>query len=174
MSPPKIHKIFHPNSRKAHQLVRASQRKDGLRASVAIRSHRLQSLLDVYRFYLRSLPNDRVLTLNELHHIVRDEWLTRFDDQLNAEQAARRTGRPKSPAHVKMEDLKLREAEQYRTGLEVIDLTHVANVELFRKWDQNEAAYVEQLRFIRISSADTSLASVSRRGKHPVLLDTAE
>lgn len=33
-----------------------------------------------------------------------------------------------------------------------------------------EAAYVEQLRFIRISSADPTLASVSRRGKHPTLV----
>ncbi len=56
------------------------------------------------------------------------------------------------------------------TPKEVIDLTHGPNVELFRKWDKNEAAYVEQLRFMRISSADPSLSSVSRRGNHPTLM----
>jgi translation machinery-associated protein 16 len=88
---------------------------------------------------------------------------------------------------MKLEEIKLRDAEEYRTGLgvctfcsdglddiklqkEVIDLTHAPNVDLFKKWDQNEAAYVEQLRFIRISSADPSLSSVSRRGKHPTLV----
>lgn len=53
--------------------------------------------------------------------------------------------------------------------VEVIDLTHPTNVELFRKWDQIEAAYVQQLRFIRISSASPETVVVSRSGQHPLL-----
>ncbi|KAF8637622.1 hypothetical protein AX17_002691 [Amanita inopinata Kibby_2008] len=68
-----------------------------------------------------------------------------------------------------MEEIKLREAEEYRTGFEVLDLTHGPNADLFGIWDQKEVAYVEQLRFIRINSTDPSMAVVSRRGRHPTL-----
>lgn len=52
---------------------------------------------------------------------------------------------------------------------EVLDLTHPANVELFRRWDQKEVAYIKQLRFIRISSEAPDVAIVSRFGLHPSL-----
>ena len=52
---------------------------------------------------------------------------------------------------------------------EVIDLTNLVNVDLFRKWDQKEVAYVEQLRFIRIASGSPETISLSRPGKHPSL-----
>ena len=55
--------------------------------------------------------------MEDLHHIIRDIWLTRFDDELEAEKSARRKGRPKSAKEVKLEELKLREAEIYRTGM---------------------------------------------------------
>ncbi|THH13426.1 hypothetical protein EUX98_g9726, partial [Antrodiella citrinella] len=61
-------------------------------------------------------------------------------------------------------------AEQYRTGLEVIDLTHPTNVELFRQWDQKELAYIQELRFIRISSDTPDSFVISRPGKHPFLI----
>jgi translation machinery-associated protein 16 len=51
----------------------------------------------------------------------------------------------------------------------VVDLTHPANVALFRRWDQAEAAYVQMLRFVRISSAHPATAVVSRPGKHVTL-----
>jgi translation machinery-associated protein 16 len=51
----------------------------------------------------------------------------------------------------------------------VVDLTHAANVALFRRWDQAEAAYVQMLRFVRISSAHPATAVVSRVGKHVTL-----
>lgn len=52
---------------------------------------------------------------------------------------------------------------------EVLDLTHPANVELFRRWDQTEVAYIKQLRFIRITSESPDLVAVSRPGRHPSL-----
>jgi translation machinery-associated protein 16 len=44
-------------------------------------------------------------------------WLTRHDDELEQERAARRKGRPKSTKELKLEEIKLRESEQYRTGM---------------------------------------------------------
>lgn len=112
------------------------------------------------------------MTLEELHSIISDVWLPRFDFELESERAARIKGRPKSVKEMKLEEVKLREAEDYRTGLEVIDLTHPANVEMFRQWDQKEVAFVQQLRYIRISSSDPKRSVVCRLGKHPSL--TAE
>jgi translation machinery-associated protein 16 len=58
-----------------------------------------------------------VLTLEELHNIIREVWLTRFDEELEQEKASRRKGRPKSVRQAQLEELKLREAEEYRTGM---------------------------------------------------------
>ena len=57
---------------------------------------------------------------------------------------------------------------------EVLDLTHPANVQLFRMWDQKEVAYIKQLRFIRISSESPDLVVVSRPGRHPSLTADAK
>ena len=58
--------------------------------------------------------------------------------------------------------------------LEVPDLTHDVNVELFRGWDQKEAGYLQMLRYIRISSTDTEKFVVSRPGQHPRLISTTK
>ena len=73
--------------------------------------------MDLYGFFYHAVPEEGVLTLEEIHHIIRDVWLTRFDDELESERAARRKGRPKSTKEMKLEELKLREAEIYRTGM---------------------------------------------------------
>ena len=52
---------------------------------------------------------------------------------------------------------------------EVLDLTHPINVKLFRSWDQKEASYVEQLRFIRVISDKPDVYTLSRPGQHPFL-----
>jgi translation machinery-associated protein 16 len=150
---------------------------------------RVYHTVSVMSFFFHAIPDEGVLTLQELHVLVRDLWLTRHDQELEDERAVRRPGRPKSTTEVKLEDIKLRELELYRTGmgtclspppvvphligcfpisahLEVPDLTHQANVDLFRKWDQKEHTYIHLLRFIRISSVNPTVTVVSRPGKH--------
>jgi len=172
MAPTKKEKIFHPSSRKADQLARKSLRKGRLVTLVNDRHKKQSSMVNLYGFFHHAIPDEGVLTLEELHHIVRDIWLTRFDDELESERSARRKGRPKSTKEMKLEDLKLREAETYRTGMEVIDLTHPPTVDLFRKWDQKEIAYIQLLRFIRIFSTDPGHVVVSRPGKHTFITDS--
>ncbi|OCH84740.1 hypothetical protein OBBRIDRAFT_798828 [Obba rivulosa] len=167
----KKEKIFHPNSRKAGQLVRTQLRKSKLIELAKERSKKFGSQIDFYSFFFTVLPPDSgALSLQDLHTVVRDIWLTRFDAELEEEKASRRKGRPKSTREQKLEELKLKEAEDYRTGFEVIDLTDPVNVDLFRRWDQKEAAFVQQLRFVRISSTTPDLIVVSKPGKHPLLL----
>ncbi|KAG6891558.1 hypothetical protein C0992_004416 [Termitomyces sp. T32_za158] len=174
VSVPKKEKVFHPSSRKADQLARKALRKGKLGNLASKRSQKQNSLVDFYGFFFQSLPEEGVLTLPELHSIIRDVWLSRFDEELEQEQTARRKGRPKSAKELRLEEIKLREAEEYRTGMEVIDLTHPATVELFRLWDQKEAAYIQLLRFVRITSTDPDIVVVSRPGKHKSILAASE
>ncbi len=202
----KKEKVYHPQSRKAGQLARKALRKGkmGSQASVRGKKHHhlgqsvfnststnpLSLSADVYNFFYSCLPETGELCLDELHAIVRDIWLTRHDDELSEEQAARRKGRPKSVKEAKLEEVKLRESEEYRTGmgesisrslpsvidsaLEVIDLTHPPTVELFRRWDQKEVAFIQLLRFIRISSANPDSVVVSKPGKHHTIVGSAK
>ncbi|KAG6916123.1 hypothetical protein DXG01_008354 [Tephrocybe rancida] len=165
-SAPKKEKLFHPSSRKADQLARKALRKGKLGNLATKRGQKHHSLVDVYGFFFHALPEEGALTLPELHAIVQDIWLTRFDEELEQERAARRKGRPKSAKEIKLEEIKLRESDEYRTGMEVIDLTHPATVEVFRRWDQKEVAFMQLLRFIRITSANPDLVVVSRPGRH--------
>ncbi|KAF9244667.1 hypothetical protein BU15DRAFT_86032 [Melanogaster broomeanus] len=165
----KKEKVFHPDSRKAGQLGRTQIRKTKLAEATSKRNKKHLAQADVYGFFYHALPSEGVLAIEELHSIVRDVWLTRHDDELDQERAARRKGRSKSTKEIKIEEIKLREAEQYRSGMEVPDLTHAANVELFRKWDQKEVPFIQLLRFIRISSADPTVVVVSKPGKHHTL-----
>ncbi|KAF7796332.1 hypothetical protein EIP86_007509 [Pleurotus ostreatoroseus] len=169
--PQKKEKLFHPQSRKADQLVRAQHRKSKLEELAKARRKKQGDTVDIFGFFYHSLPPEGAdhLELSDLHMIIRDSWLTRYDAEIEEEKKARRKGRPKSVKEQKLEEIKLREAEQYRTGLEVIDLTHAANVALFRRWDQKEAAFLKQLRFIRISSSNPESFTLSRPGLHPSL-----
>ena len=63
--------------------------------------------------------------------------------------------------------LLLREAHQLA---EVIDLTHEPTVEVFRRWDQKEVAYIDLLRFVRIFGTEPDRMVVSRPGKHPSII----
>ncbi|PPR03211.1 hypothetical protein CVT26_008059 [Gymnopilus dilepis] len=168
----KKEKVFHPASRKAGQLARHAIRKGKLGNLATKRTQKHNTLADLYGFFFHAIPDEGVLSLEDLHHIIRDIWLTRFDDELEAEKSARRKGRPKSAKEVKLEELKLREAEIYRTGMEVIDLTHPPTVELFRRWDQKEVAFVQLLRFIRINSTNPDVVVVSRPGKHASIVES--
>jgi len=166
-------KVFHPKSRKAGQVERAQLRKAKLEGAAGKRSKRNHSQIDKYGFFYHAMPPESIaMSLEELHAVIRDVWLTRHDVELNEEMKNRRKGNPKSAKQSKLENIKNMESEEYRTGLEVPDLTHPLNVELFRRWDQKEMPFIDLLRFIRISSSNTSSVVISRPGKHFSLTST--
>jgi translation machinery-associated protein 16 len=75
-------------------------------------------LVDKYVFFFHAIPDDKdALSLEELHAIIKDVWLTRLDSQLEEERQSRRKGRPKTTKEVKLETLKEVELEEYRTGM---------------------------------------------------------
>ena len=73
--------------------------------------------MDLFSFFYAAIPAEGILALEDMHTIIREVWLPRYDAELEAEQASRRKGRPKSTKEQKIEELKLRESEEYRTGL---------------------------------------------------------
>ncbi|EIW79279.1 hypothetical protein CONPUDRAFT_138424 [Coniophora puteana RWD-64-598 SS2] len=163
----KKEKIFHPDSRKAGQLNRVQIRKNKLADAAAKRNKKQLAQVDVYGFFYHAVPPEGCMSLEQLHSVIKDVWLPRHDVELTRERTLRRKGRPKSARESFLEDAKHQEEEEYRTGIEVPDLTHAPTVELFRNWDQKEVAYLNLFRFVRISSTDPTVIVVSRRGTHP-------
>ena len=74
-------------------------------------------VVDIFSFFYAAIPTEGVLALEDMHTILREVWVSRYDAELEAERASRRKGRPKSTKEQKIEELKLRESEEYRTGL---------------------------------------------------------
>ena len=78
----------------------------------------INCLADIYGFFFHAISDEEgILSLEDLHSLLRDVWLTRHDAELEEERSARRRGRPKSAKELKLEDTKLREMEEYRTGM---------------------------------------------------------
>lgn len=130
----KKEKVYHPESRKAGQINRKAMRRGKLGGLSSNRTKKniamgesLKHLVpypwltlipaDIYGFFYHSMPEDHVMTLDELHRLIRDIWLTRHDEELAAEISARRKGRPKSTREMKLEELQLREQEVYKAGM---------------------------------------------------------
>jgi translation machinery-associated protein 16 len=166
----KKEKIFHPESRKAEQLARKQLRKSKLTGQASMRKklHSAKGKLseatkpfihssfffffstaDFYGFFFHAIPEDPgiVLTLPELHELVLDVWLTRHDAELEEERAARRKGRPKSTKEQKLEEIKLREAEEYRTG----------------KGERPPPSFVGPPSFLRLCTLFCSLVDATRK-----------
>ncbi|ESK94923.1 hypothetical protein Moror_14090 [Moniliophthora roreri MCA 2997] len=172
--PAKKEKVFHPESRKAAQLNRKSVRKEKMSNLTSNRKQRYHSLADFYKFFYNAIPQEGILSLADLHDLIANVWLKRYDNELEEERALRRKGRPKSVKETKLEELKLREEEDYRTGFEVIDLTHPPTVDLLRKWDQKAVEYIDLLRFIRVNSSNPQSVVISRPGKHASVISAGK
>ncbi|KAH8832665.1 hypothetical protein DL96DRAFT_670411 [Flagelloscypha sp. PMI_526] len=163
----KKEKVFHPDSRKAGQMNRKAVRKEKMDNLTKKRKNKAQDSADFHGLFFDVLPPDvEALSLDQLHQIIHDSWLIRNDAELEAERAERRKGRPKSMREMNLEQVRLRDNETYRTGLDVIDLTDPLTLALFRRWDQSDPAYLETLQCIRVNSANLSFSKICKVGKH--------
>ncbi|KAG8861459.1 hypothetical protein FRB96_002908 [Tulasnella sp. 330] len=168
----KKEKIFHPMSRKAGQLERAQLRTTKLSASKLKRSKARLESSDRHVFFCNAVPPDVPnISLPEVHEIIRDIWLRRHDAILAEEEANRRKGQPRSMKAEKIHGLKEAEKEEYRTGIEILDLTDPLTVSLLREWDDGDPAYLHLCRFIRVSSTDPEKALVVSRGQREIEIE---
>ncbi|KAG8893606.1 hypothetical protein FRB99_001853, partial [Tulasnella sp. 403] len=177
-------KVFHPQSRKAAQLERAHLRKNKLgdaktkRSRIQVEKSTSTALspgpriahvvitVDRFVFFQHALPSDvESLSLSEVHETIRDIWLHRHDKQLAEEQARRRKGEPRSAKEDKILAQIEMEKEEYRTGLEIPDLTDPLTVEVLRKWDDGDPNYLPLLRLVMVYSGDPDKIALTRRGE---------
>ncbi|KAG8949863.1 hypothetical protein FRC04_008166 [Tulasnella sp. 424] len=159
-------KLFHPQSRKAAQLERAHLRQHKLTSAKSKRGKVQNERNDRFVFFHHALTSDvPSLTLPEIHDIIKDVWLHRHDVAIAEEAATRRKGEPRSSKEDKLLAAKEADKEEYRTGLEIPDLTDPTTVELFRKWEDGDPNYLPLLRMIRVSSADHEKFVITRRGR---------
>jgi len=166
----KKEKLFHPQSRKAGQLERKQLRVAKLQDAAAKKVYKDHNIVDRHAFFFHALPPEaEALSLAQVHDVVR-MWLTRNDEEIEQEGTVRRKGRPPSTKELKLTQLREFEVEEYRTGMEVLDLTHPANAALLRRWHQDDGAFLQILRYIRISSEAPHEMVVSKVGKHQNLL----
>ncbi|KAG9041276.1 hypothetical protein FS837_012475 [Tulasnella sp. UAMH 9824] len=164
--PKPTEKLFHPQSRKAAQLERAHLRKHKLTSAKSKRGKVQNDRNDRFVFFHHALPSDvPALTLPEVHEIIKDVWLHRHDVAIAEEAATRRKGEPRSSKEDKLLAAKKADEEEYRTGLEIPDLTDPMTVELFRRWEDGDPNYLPLLRMIRVSSADPEKILITRKGK---------
>lgn len=145
-------KIFHPKSRKAGQVERAQLRKAKLEGAAGKRAKRSRSqsalrsfplprqsvlipiglVVDIYVFFYHAMPPDcAAMSLDELHAVIRDVWLTRHDVELNEEVKNRRKGNPKSAKQSRLENMKAVESEVYRTGIGASHIVTSGNQEIY-------------------------------------------
>ncbi|KAF7309730.1 hypothetical protein MIND_00344800 [Mycena indigotica] len=158
----KPEKIQHPDSRVAAQHVRRAARKDRLADLRSKAKSKAATRLEFYSFIQSRLPPDSTyLSLPEIHAILA-VWVSRHGAEISLEQTARRKGRPKSAKETKLEEVQLREVENYKTGVEIPDLTDRDMLQKFRQWDMKSLGYAHTLRFIRVSSLQQDMAVVSR------------
>jgi len=150
-------------------MARANYKKEKLSDRLRVRGRKQAEQADRYAFFFNELPYDvPCLSLEDLHRLVRERWLSRWDADLEQERSLRRKGRPKSTRESELEELKLRDAEEYRTGLELPDLTDEHNVGLLRQWENADPAYLNILRFIRICGECPDLMHITRSGRDGV------
>ncbi|KAG8991024.1 hypothetical protein FRB90_001489 [Tulasnella sp. 427] len=128
---------------------------------------------DRFVFFHHALPPDvPALTLSEVHEIIRDVWLKRHDVAIAEEAATRRKGEPRSSKEDKLQAAKEAEAEEYRSGLEIPDLTDPMTVELFRRWEDGDPNYLPLLRMIKVSGSEPEKSVVVRKGRREEELES--
>ena len=97
----------------------------------------MSCLADKFVFFYHAIPPEAsAVTLAALHNIVRDVWLKRHDVALEVERSARRKGRPKSARQMMLEEVILRETEDYRTGLGIPHLLQPNIIDAYRCGEQ--------------------------------------
>ncbi|KAF8806719.1 hypothetical protein BYT27DRAFT_7233791 [Phlegmacium glaucopus] len=89
-------------SRKAEQLAQSALRKGKLgNLSTRLSQNHHSLRRSILGIFYHAMP-EGILSLQDLHHIASDIWLTRFDEDLEKEISARRKGRPKISKETKL------------------------------------------------------------------------
>ncbi|KAI8098888.1 uncharacterized protein BX664DRAFT_319861 [Halteromyces radiatus] len=125
---------LHPYSRKAQQLSRIMMRKEKLTTRSTMTT---KDLLAQRWMWFRFAMDDTLTctTKDDMHDMI-SMYLERNDDELEKLQKDRQlTKRPKSSREHLLEATITSEKDEYKSGMELPDLTNGKVVKLLREWD---------------------------------------
>jgi hypothetical protein len=123
-------------------------------------------------FFIAHVNSVTPLTLDQFKSLIADSYLTRNNDELAAELAARRPGRPKQARLVALEAQIAQETAEYASGLAVPDLTDERTCRLIWHWREHGTrvtkTHVELLRIVRVTPDSTEVV-LAKEGKDTLL-----
>ncbi|TKY87436.1 hypothetical protein EX895_004114 [Sporisorium graminicola] len=160
----------HPYSRRATQLARVAHRKDKLNHAKSVRCRSSNAKVDRLSTLILMLPDDidALPDLASVHTFITQNFLTRYDDELQELKADRRPGRPPHKREIELKETIAKEAQEYEEGLELPDLTNVTNVKLLRDW-QGDPQALPLFRMVRISGKYPEQCNLMHPGTHKLL-----
>ncbi|XP_060688844.1 translation machinery-associated protein 16 [Hemiscyllium ocellatum] len=134
------HKVIHPYSRKAAQMVREThkhERKDKIKSGKAIRLNIIGEKLLWFQSNLE--PNKTEYTKQEACEII-EKYLHRFDSELEQIELANTIKSRQGRQHEAREAVLKHSIERERTlyeenGIEIPDIINTKHLKVFREWD---------------------------------------
>lgn len=151
--------VIHPNSRKATQISRALHRSKSLSARKSDHLNtRLYPLADKLTWFkMRFCENDDSINIPTLGASAEkfdeliEEYLARFDEDLEKLRGELRHGRPVPLKLIEIEAVKKLERQSYLEGsLEIPDLRSAANIKTLKAWTGSVHGIVGQIKLIKV------------------------
>jgi len=143
-------KALHPNSRRAKQIIRIGLRSEKLAQGKKQKRRIEMDIVDRHLYFVYAMdPSSSKITLAELHELV-STFLNRLNDDIAAEVSERRSGRPKTLRHERLEAERDRGHREYVEGFAVPDLTQEGSVNQLRYWANDLKGNYGGLSHLRI------------------------
>lgn len=156
----KNREAIHPYSRKAHQISRVHQRKEKLAKKESQKSNPMGERWIWFRYAFEE--DKTVATKAELHELI-EQYLERHDEEIAQLEQDRSKGhkKPKTPRQDQLEALKISETNEYKSGLELPDMTNGKTLKLLREWDgdKNSMPRMTTLRLQKPSGEEKNVAA---------------
>ncbi|ORX58187.1 hypothetical protein DM01DRAFT_1302217 [Hesseltinella vesiculosa] len=138
---------LHPYSRKAQQLARIVMRKDKIGSKV---NSKKDNIANRWLWFRYSLDDGVAYTDEKGMHELVQLYLKRHDDELAELRAQRqKTKRPKSQREHLLEATLTSEKDEYRSGMDLPDMTIRKSLEVLRQWD-GDSNGMDKIRTIRL------------------------
>ncbi|KAI8064733.1 hypothetical protein BC940DRAFT_305214 [Gongronella butleri] len=140
---------LHPYSRKAKQLERIVMRKDKITSKDSQQSKKA-NIAARWLWFRYALDEDQEeTTIDGMHELIQ-AYIERNSEEMEQLQAQRKiTKRPKSQREHLIEATMTSDKDEYRSGMDLPDLTSRKMVQLIREWD-GDINGMSRIRTIRL------------------------
>ncbi|XP_026728782.1 translation machinery-associated protein 16 homolog [Trichoplusia ni] len=150
-----IEKLKHPNSRKTLKIISKIKRNEK-KDQNKVGTHIKQNLIgEKILWFKERIPEGCVVLNNEQTLNLIEQYLARFDEELEQIALKNSVGQRKNRQHASREDIinitKKKEQEEFETcGLEMPDLLDAQQMEVLRNWN-GELRFLQHFKLKRIA-----------------------